>query len=121
MKELDHGLKKILTASLSFLILMGFSMDVHAQWVAVASPEVSGSWGLNRVHVLPNGNGWAVGVDAANKRGVILKSQNGVWSVVDPPKVSSDWELDSFAGTLEFTADGQSESISNVWAVGVDF
>ena len=112
MKKLGYCLKKILTASTFFLILMGFGIDVYAQWVSVMPPEVSASWGLNKVRVLPGGTGWAVGVDATKKQGVILRYQNYNWSVIDLPNVSSDWELNSFTGVP-----GSNE----MWAVGVDF
>jgi hypothetical protein len=107
-----EGMKKILMGWLSFLILISLSFNVHAQWVSVMPPEVSSSWGLNKIRILSNGTGWAVGVDAAKKQGVILRYQNYIWSVIDPPNVSSDWELDSFTAIPES---------NDMWAVGVDF
>ncbi len=74
----------------SFLILMALSFNVNAQWVSVVPAEVSDNWGLNKIRILSSGNGWAVGVDVANKRGVILQVKDHIWSAVNPPNVSSN-------------------------------
>ena len=38
-------------------------------------------------------NGWAVGIDYANKRGVLLHYSDGNWASVASPDVSTDWLL----------------------------
>lgn len=111
MRQIDQGFgKRILIAWVPFLMFLGFSIPTQAQWVSVTPPDVSASWGLNKIRVLSSGNGWAVGVDVANKQGVILQFKDHLWTAVRSPKVSSNWELTS----VFFT------SVNDVWAVGVD-
>ncbi len=90
------------------------NFNANAQWVSVMPPEVSANWGLNKIRIFSSGDGWAVGVDAANKRGVILQLKDHIWSSGNPPNVSSDWELNSLY--VISINDGW-----DIWAVGVDF
>jgi hypothetical protein len=71
---------------------------------------VSSQWELFDVHFTSASEGWAVGVDSFNRRGVLLRYQNGVWTSVAPPTVSSSWDLVS----VQFT------SASEGWAVGLN-
>ena len=55
-----------------FLFLV-FVTNANAEWVSVVPPEVSADWGLSKGRVLPSGDGWAVGNNFADKKGVILR------------------------------------------------
>ena len=37
--------------------------------------------------------GWAIGSDDENLRGVMLHYRNGSWTISNPPNVSPNWEL----------------------------
>lgn len=113
MRRRDQGVGiRILMGSIPFLILFLLSFNANAQWVSIVPPDVSASWGLSKGRILPSGtDGWVVGTDVANKRGVILQSRNHVWTPIEPPNVSSDWELNAVGFT----------SGNNAWAVGVDY
>jgi hypothetical protein len=113
MRRLDQSFRKwILMGWFSILMLGVLALNARAQWVPIVPPDVSPGWGLSKGRILPSGtNGWAVGTDAVNKRGVILQSKDHVWTPIDPPNVSSDWELNAVGFT----------SGNNAWAVGVDY
>jgi hypothetical protein len=115
MERTARGLRKrMLVQWILFLILIAFSFNANAQWVSVVPAEVSAGWGLNKIRILSSGDGWAVGVDVANKRGVILQLKDHIWSAVNPPNVSSNWELNSLYVT-------SSNDAWDIWAVGVDY
>ena len=67
-------------------------------------------WQLNRVHFTSPDEGWAVGFDRVNARGVLLHYSSSIWRSVYPPSVSTHWELNS----VYFTSPGEG------WAVGFD-
>jgi hypothetical protein len=71
----------------------------------VVPPNVSSDWGLSAVDFLSSDNGWAVGQDFENGKGVILLYSDGVWISIRPPNVSSNWGL---------------SSVHFPWAVGQD-
>ena len=79
------------------LMLFFFHSPVHAQWAPVTPPAVSGDWLLNGGHFASANEGWAVGAsyNDTNYNGVILHYQNGPWTSVVPPLVSSRWSLDA--------------------------
>jgi hypothetical protein len=62
-------------------------------WTSVSPPDVSSNWGLSSVDFISPDEGWAVGEDLENKRGVLLHFSGGSWTSVSPPDVSSDWGL----------------------------
>jgi hypothetical protein len=113
MRKSVHGFGVgILMGSILFLMLLLSSFNANAQWVSIVPPEVSSSWGLSKGRILPSGtDGWVVGTDVANKRGVIIQAKQGDWIPIEPPNVSSDWELNATGFT----------SGNNAWAVGVDY
>jgi hypothetical protein len=114
MQRTSRGLRKrIVVGWTPFLILMALSLNANAQWVSVMPAEVSANWGLNKIRILSSGDGWAVGVDVANKQGVILQLKDHIWSAVNPPNVSSSWEINSFYVT-------STDNGNDIWAVGVD-
>ena len=71
---------------------------------------MSPQWELFDVNFTSPSEGWAVGRDSFNHKGVLLHYQNGVWVSVPTPVVGSSWYLIS----VQFT------SASEGWAVGVD-
>jgi hypothetical protein len=79
-------------------------------WNLVTPPEVSFEWGLNAVQFTSQSEGWAVGNDAANGRGVILHYAGGSWQSIVPPDLGSDWDLEG----VHFI------SAREGWAVGTD-
>lgn len=105
--------KRIAIALVPFVICLFCAFNVNAEWVSVTPPEVSANWGLNKIRIFSNGDGWAIGVDVVNKRGVILQLKDHIWSAVNPPNVSCDWELSSLY--VISVNDGW-----DIWAVGVD-
>ena len=73
-------------------------------------PSVSSNWELRRVHFTSPNEGWAVGCDYTNRRGVLLHYFGGTWASVTPPSVSSFW----FPSGVYFSSPGEG------WAVGWD-
>jgi len=71
----------------------------NVSWKSVPPPDVSSNWGLSSVDFTSPDEGWAVGEDFENKRGVLLHflktvgQKDGSWTSVIPPDVSSDWGL----------------------------
>ena len=80
------------------------------KWESVTPPNISNNWYLMGIHFSSSSEGWAVGYDQVNKRGVLLHYSNGQWISIAPPPVSPDWELRS----VHFTSSGWG------WAVGWD-
>ena len=74
------------------------------------SPKVSDNFDLRSVHFTSKDEGWAVGYDKANKRGVLLHYKNGNWTNENPPNAGTWWGLDS----VHFTSPNEG------WAVGKD-
>jgi len=70
------------------------STDATAgSWTTIIPPDVSPNWALYGVHFTSGSEGWAVGVDYSNQRGVFLHYLNGLWTNVIPPDVSRNWGL----------------------------
>jgi hypothetical protein len=87
-------------------------------WTSVTTlPTVSTDWGLRGAHFIstaatpPVIEGWVVGKDTLNKKGVLLHLLDGVWTSVTLPTVSTDWELRG----VHFTSSNEG------WAAGRDF
>lgn len=81
-------------------------------WSLVDTPEVSLDWSLNGVYFISSDEGWIVGHDRLNKRGVLFHYVKGEWTTVDPPDVSRDWKLSVvyFASADEGWAGGYDNS-----------
>jgi len=91
------------------MVLLSHSF-VYGGWKNVNPPPVSTDWTLYGVHFASKDEGWAVGSDFVNKKGILLHYLNGSWVSVKPPSVSSHWQLYS----AHFT------SVDEGWAVGSD-
>ena len=110
MKKRNHSYKMALIGLLALTVLLLSNSWVCAGWITVSPPAVSSDWTLYGVHFTSTGEGWAVGSDFHNGKGVLLHFSGDVWTSVIPPPVSSDWELFS----VHFT------SPTVGWAVGRD-
>ena len=64
-----------------------------SNWTNVDPPYVSSNWSLYGVHFTSSNEGWAVGEDSANSKGVLLHYLSGVWASVNLPDFSPSWEL----------------------------
>jgi hypothetical protein len=86
----------------------------NGTWTSVDPPVVGTEWwewwGLMAVHFTSADEGWAVGNQPDNNRGVLLHYHNGTWASVDPPSMSGGFELYG----VHFT------SANDGWAVGND-
>ena len=81
------------------------------RWSPVNPSSVSSSWwGLNGVHFSSSTDGWAVGSDWINSKGILLHYSSGIWTSVSPPTVSLNWGVNG----VYFN------SSSDGWAVGSD-
>lgn len=109
----DRLRRFIAFVSLSWLLLSG--SPLHASWSASTPPGVSGTWELSGVYFTSPNDGWAVGYDSENDRGVLLRYSGGSWTSLDtsaiiPSDESWDWRLSS----VHFM------SANEGWAVGTD-
>ena len=90
----------------------------NVKWTSVIPPDVSSNWGLSSVDFTSPDEGWAVGEDFENKRGVLLHflktvgQKDGSWTSVSPPDVSEDWGDWGLSGIHLISPTGG-------WAVGV--
>jgi len=92
--NLLHIKQIILVSLLSLLIFLSWTSLVFSQWVVVTSPQVSPDWNLWSVSFVGPSNGWAVGEDTSNKRGVLLAYPGSSWTGPYPVSVSSaSWSL----------------------------
>jgi len=87
----------------------------YGDWSSVSPPEVSSDWELFDVHVISTTEGWAVGEDYTNSRGVLLHLLKGVWTSVTPPTVTTDWGLRG----VHFISTASTPPTTEGWAVGV--
>ena len=110
MKKRDGGYRAGLAGVLAVAMLLLSGSRVCAGWVDLSPPDVSPDWSLYGVHFTSADEGWAVGTDYYNRKGVLLQFASNTWTSVDPPVVSPDWELFS----VHFT------SPTLGWAVGRD-
>jgi hypothetical protein len=105
------GILPAMTSSELNQLLWNYVLYPEAlRWTSVSLAGVSTSWGLSAVHFTSGGEGWTVGSDSYNHRGVLLHYSNGAWASVIPPTVSTNWYLAS----VHFTSAGEG------WAVGSD-
>jgi hypothetical protein len=109
MKRSVSNLRKgVFLLVLLFTFLTYPNSRVYAEWSVISPPYLSPNWYLNGVHFTSSNEGWAVGDDSVNERGVLLHYYNGIWTAINPPNVSSRWGLTS----VHFT------SANEGWAVG---
>ncbi len=92
------------------LVLFSLNSYAHAEWSDVTPPNVSSDWELFDVQFVSANQGWAVGQDSINGKGVLLHFLNGTWTSVTPPGVSLGWGLMA----VHFISPGEG------WAVGQD-
>ena len=110
-RNLLHVKQIILVPLLSLLTFLSWTSLVFSQWVVVNPPQVSQDWNLWGVSFADPSNGWAVGGDITNKRGVLLAYPGNSWTGPYPVSVSSaSWSL---IGVDVASAGGG-------WAVGYD-
>jgi len=100
----------VILALLLLALFPASSVYAATGWKVVTPPTVSSDWTLYGVHFTSSSEGWAVGSDFSNDRGVLLHYSGASWTSVTPPSVSSNWELFS----VHFT------SSTEGWAVGRD-
>ena len=94
MNALQLGLKKwVLILAIPFILLFGMNSLVYGEWTSISPPSVSSDWELRRVRFTSPNDGWAMGNDYTNQRGVLLHYSGGTWTPVSAPSVSSDWFL----------------------------
>jgi hypothetical protein len=105
-----HAAKWINMLLLSCTILLLSYSLIHARWVSVTPPTVSDYWLLYDVQFISADEGWAVGFDSTNGKGVLLHYTDGSWVSVTPPSVSDTWEL----WAVHFTSKDEG------WTVGFD-
>ena len=110
MRELTSKIRRMLILCISLFIIISSGSLAYGNWLYVTPPSVSSNWYLNGVHFTSANEGWAVGTDQANLKGVLLHYVNGSWTSVPPPSVSSNWYLNG----VHFT------SANEGWAVGAD-
>jgi hypothetical protein len=111
MKKALNCVKKwILIWFIPFIFLFCLNPFVYGEWTSVSPPPVSSGWNLNGVHFTSSGEGWAVGDDYKNFRGVLLHYSAGTWTSVSPPAVSTSWGLEG----VYFASPDEG------WAVGRD-
>ena len=110
MKKGKISFKRGLVGVFALAILLVSTSLVYAGWIVVSPPAVSSDWTLYGVHFTSTSEGWAVGSDFYNGKGVLLHFKGDSWASVNPPSVSSDWELFS----VHFT------SATEGWVVGRD-
>ena len=98
-----------------FSSLLFLNSSVYAEWTSITPPNVSTNWDLSGVHFISTSEGWAVGSDKSNRKGVLLHYLNGNWIDVTPPNVSTNWDLWGvyFTSSNEGWAVGSSGSYPN--------
>jgi hypothetical protein len=108
---IGHHAKGSFVLGLFFTILLIANSSVYAEWTVVNPPSVGSYMDMELfdVHFTSTNEGWAVGL--VDLGGVLLHYQNGSWTYIDPPYVSSDWMLQR----VYFT------SANEGWAAGRDF
>lgn len=84
-------------------------------WTSVPPPSVSSDWWLTDIYMNPpwtflGGDGWAIGYDAENRQGLLLRYLYPYWSIFPSPSVSENWWLEGI----------HLSSYEEGWAVGYD-
>jgi len=71
--ETTNHRRSLFISVLSFIVLLFFNSLALGQWISISPPSVSTDWQLNGVYFTSPAEGWAMGVDQTNKRGVLLR------------------------------------------------
>jgi len=95
---------QILILFLSLIGLLFINSLAYGQWTSVPPPSVSPDWELGGVHFTSANEGWTVGEDSANHRGVLFRfvpppAPKG--AVLSPDKITSVPE-DAFGSVFVF-------------------
>ena len=101
----------VLIGLLAITMLLLSGSLVCAGWVALSPPNVSSDWSLYGVHFTSADEGWAVGSDIYNGKGVILHFVDESWTSIAPALVSLE-DLELFS--VHFT------SATEGWTAGRD-
>lgn len=105
--------RRVLVLGFSLFILFYLNSLAYAGWTVVTPPYVSLDWELKSIYFTSPNEGWAMGNDSSNKKGIFLHYLNGSWTLVTSPYISSYWYLGGDAGGgIQFT------SPNDGWAVG---
>ena len=91
--ETTNHKKSFFISVLSLVVLLFFNSLALGQWISVSPPSVSTNWQLYGIHFASPTEGWAVGGDYTNIRGVLLSYSGSTWTSVPPPSVSTNWQL----------------------------
>lgn len=86
-------------------------------WQIYLPPHIDSVWDLNSVFFPSTAEGWAVGVNYTEKRGMILHYFAPRWDEVFPPPLSSDWEFDT--ATFPSTYIGWVSGVDNAKGKGI--
>ena len=76
-----------------------FSIIRASVWTSLVPPDVSVDWGLYGIHMINSNEGWAVGVDHTNKRGVLLQFTK------DPDELEQDQNKKVYLADLSPSSD----------------
>ncbi len=80
-------------------------------WLGTCPAPVSEDWWFTSLHFPTADEGWAVGEDGSNGKGVLFHYLNDAWTEVSPPPWDSEWGLNG----VHFL------SANEGWAVGEDY
>jgi hypothetical protein len=83
-KKMFLAHKRSFLSGILIPILLITVSPAHAEWTVVTPPNVSSDWGLAGVQFISSAEGWAVGQDSTNKKGVLLHFSEGAWTSVTP-------------------------------------
>jgi len=112
MKKVVFSLRKgAFLPGILIAILLIIVSSAYAEWTILKPPNINSDWDLVGVQFISSNEGWAVGKDFLNKKGVLLHHLNGIWTSIQPPEVSTDWDLVG----VQFISSNEG------WAVGKDF
>lgn len=99
MGSVACSLKKRVLALLIFSLTLSLSTSfIYAEWAVVPVPYVSADWELISVDFISSNEGWAIGNDRANRKGILLHYRDGTWTSVPLPYISTSWYLGGDGG-----------------------
>jgi len=83
----------------AYAVGSGILVKKETTWNDTTPLIFSESWQISDINYPSCTEGFAVGSDSNNKSGLLLKDEDGNWSVLDTPIQSNDWELYSISMT----------------------
>jgi len=105
-------LLRMISLCISLMLYIGSNGTIaYGAWEIVNSPDVNSGWNLSSIHFPSSNEGWTVGYDYHEGKGVLLHYLNGNWAAVYPPDAGSSWDLSS----VHFPSSNEG------WAVGYDY